>query len=198
MLYHRVSIVLLVLGLSWPACTCGVASAQVQPEKAKNGEKTAGSQSKLDPAKTKDTAGSVRDAKATWKNDWGRFIAELSPYFKRGAPMSELKEKFEGQQVAWIGEIEEVSLNPPEASVKMKMPPKSVSLSDGTTTDVDYLHLSPKGENVKKWESVKAGTTIRFRTTLKGGSIFPVIALLQGAGVNAGRLAWLSPQMMGS
>jgi hypothetical protein len=148
-------------------CTWDAATAQVQAEKAKQAQE--------------------RKTAATWKTDWGSFIAELSPYFKRGAPMSELKQKFEGQQVAWIGEIEEVSLKPEEGSVKMKMPPEPVSLSDGTTTDVDYLHLSPKGQNVKKWESVKAGTMIRFRTTLKGSSIFPVIALLQGAGANAGK-----------
>ena len=123
----------------------------------------------------------------TWRNDWNSFIAELSPYFKRGAPVSELKEKFEGQQVSWIGSVEEVSVRPDGVWVTMKMPAKAVTLSDGTAATVDYQRLSPKGENAKKWQSLKPGTAVCFQTTLKGNSLFPVVALLQGLGPNAGK-----------
>lgn len=135
----------------------------------------------------RDRGGVMPAGAVNWKSDWGSFIAELNPYFKRGAPTAELKKAFEGASVTWVGEIEELSIKPDAASVKMKMPAKAVTLSDGSSTEVDYLHLSPKGENVKKWESLKADTSIRFRTTLQGNSIFPVVLLLQGVGENAGK-----------
>jgi hypothetical protein len=39
---------------------------------------------------------------------------------------------------------------------------------------------------VKRWQAVKQGQTVRFRTTLKSGTIIPAVALLQGRGANAG------------
>jgi hypothetical protein len=123
----------------------------------------------------------------TWQSDWGMFIDELSPYLKRGAPIAEVKEKFEGKPVIWEGEVREISLKADAASIKLKMPAKTVTLHNGGKISIDYLHLAPLKENAKKWEAVKAGDTIRFRSTLKGDSLFPVVVVLTGVGENAGK-----------
>lgn len=135
--------------------------------------------------KGKDDPGKQPDA--GWKADWGKFVAELAPYLKRGAPVSEVKEKFEGQQVVWEAEVREVSLKAEANSVKLKMPAQTVTLSNGAKTEIDYLHVAPGKDNAKKWEAVKAGDKVRFRTTLKGDSLFPVVSVLQGIGENAGK-----------
>ena len=54
----------------------------------------------------------AQDKAQDWKKDWGAFIDVLSPMFKRAAPTSELKEKFEGHQVTWTGQIAELSFKP--------------------------------------------------------------------------------------
>lgn len=128
-----------------------------------------------------------KQPEVSWKTDWAKFVAEVAPYLKRGAPLSEVKEKFEGQQVVWEGEIQEVSLKADANSVKLRMPAQTVTLSNGAKSEINYLHLAPLKGNGKKWEEVKVGDKVRFRTTLKGDSLFPVVAVLQGVGENAGK-----------
>ena len=66
------------------------------------------------------------------------------------------------------------------------MPAKTVTLSSGAKEEVSKLVLMPKEGNLKKWQYVKVGDTVEFKTTLKGDSIFPVVALLQ-AGRECGK-----------
>jgi hypothetical protein len=101
--------------------------------------------------------------------------------FKKGAPVAEVKAKFEGQVVAWEGEVRDVG-----KLIKLKMPANKLTLSNGGAAEIEYLVLEPLGENAKKWAAVPAGSRVRFRTTLKS-SLFPVVTLLQGVGENAGK-----------
>src|SRR5438093_11047223 len=91
-----------------------------------------------DKAKKGDTGGDKKAA--DWKTDWGAFIDELAPYLKRNAPIADVKQKFEGQPVTWVGTLQAVTLKP-EMIVQMKMPAKKVTLSNGVTSEVEYLAL---------------------------------------------------------
>ena len=123
-----------------------------------------------------------------WKKDFGAFIDVLSPVFKRDPLHSELKEKFEGQQVIWTGQFTQISFNGKSKVVWLKMPAKTVTLSNGAKAEVYTLWLVPKENNLKKWEDAKVGDTVRFKTTLKGDSNSPAVNVGQFLdGVNAGK-----------
>ena len=124
---------------------------------------------------------------ATWKNDWAVFASTLSSLFKRGALKADLEAQFAGQIVNWTGVVKEVRRTGDQVSVQIDMPAKTIDLSDGTTTTVDRLGLTPVGAEAQKWVAIATGTSVRFRTTLKGDGLFPVIGLMQGMGDNAGK-----------
>ncbi len=131
----------------------------------------------------------AQDTSTGWKKDFEAFIDVLSVIFiKQEILHSELKEKFEGQQVSWTGQFTQVSVTEKGKVVWIKMPAKTVTLSNGEKAQVYTLWLLPKENNLKKWDDAKVGDTVHFKTILNGDPSIPAVyvgQILDGA--NAGK-----------
>lgn len=130
----------------------------------------------------------AQDTSKDWKKDYGAFIDVLSPMFKGNPLHSEIKEKFDGQQVTWTAQFTKMSVNGKNKVVWLKMPAKTITLSNGEKAEAYTLFLIPKEHNLKKWEDAKVGDTVQFKTTLKGNSDIPAVYVGQyTTGENAGK-----------
>jgi len=123
---------------------------------------------------------------AKWTTNWEAFVAEFQPCFDKGEVTKsdnvQLAKKFNAHVVTWSGTADGPLS---DGKVSITMPRAQLRLSERSTGYVQHLTLRPEGAHANAWAAVSPGQKVKFRTTLVGSALGPII---YGMGKNAGQL----------
>jgi len=137
-----------------------------------------------------------------WENDWAAFGAHISPYLSKvkmyGTPpgsgwytplpqdFKEATDAVGARPVTWIGRVSEIVRKDGAASVSLRMPPQTITVQPDHFAVLDSLHVTSTKDESASWANITVGDWVRFRTTIKGNSIFAGVGFMMGLGNHAG------------
>lgn len=137
-----------------------------------------------------------------WEQDWEAFGECISPYLvnvKMYAPQrgsgwyippadsfKELTAAVDGHAVSWCGKVQNIVFTDDTARVSLQMLPQTVLVQAEHAAVLDSLQVTSKKDETASWKIVTSGDWVRFRTTIKGSSIFPGVFFVMGLGNHAG------------
>jgi hypothetical protein len=139
---------------------------------------------------------------STWEQDWEAFGKYVSPYLvnvkmyppQQGSgwytplpdSFKELTTAVDGHTVSWVGEVQNITFTDGIARVSLRMPTQTISVQPEHSAVLDSLQVTSKKDETASWKNVTHGDWVRFRTTIKGSSIFPGVFFMMGLGNHEG------------
>jgi len=147
-------------------------------------------------------AGYGQTNSAAWEQDWEAFGKHISPYLvnvkmyppQRGSgwyiplpdSFKELTAAVDGHTVSWVGKVGSIVFTDGTARVSMQMAAQTVPVQPEHSAVLDSLQVTSKKDETPSWEKINRGDWVRFRTTVKGSSIFPGVFFMMGLGNHEG------------